>query len=124
MMRDGSLIKAHGCVATTYVCRKANSRLPVDLFGRNLQDLRGVRPDARCRDWLSGPRRMATGRGRNGRPRRSHWRKLGFSGTQDYGRGNRRNNSLAYNPRQQELAGVLAFWEIVCCGGESGAERN
>ena len=86
---------------------KAKCGLPGHVFGRDLQDLRRLCPASRRRDRLSSPRRLATRRSRDDRPRRPSWRKLGFPGSSHYGRSHRRRSSLANNPRQQQLAGVL-----------------
>jgi len=79
------MAKSNRLVAAEHAGGRANCSLPGDLFGRDLQDLRRVCPNARCRDRLPSPRQLATGRSRYGRPRCPSGRKLGFSGTQDYG---------------------------------------
>jgi len=44
-----------GVIAAVYPRRNANSGLPGNLFGRDLQNLRCLRPSPRCRGWLPGP---------------------------------------------------------------------
>jgi hypothetical protein len=90
----------------------ANCGLPRNVFGRDLQELRRMRPGSGCRYRLSSPRRLAASRGRDGCPRCPSWRKLDFRRPSNNGRGDRRRSSLAYNPCQQQLAGALAFFEL------------
>jgi hypothetical protein len=73
-----------------------------------------VRPGSRCRDWLPGAWRLAASRSRDGRSRRPSGTKLGFPGSSHYGRSHRRRSSLANNPRQQQLAGVLTSSRWSC----------
>jgi len=61
------MVRAHFAAAPAYPCREANSGLPGDVVGRDLQDLRRVRLYSGCRDQLSGVWRLATSRGRDGR---------------------------------------------------------
>jgi hypothetical protein len=82
---------------------------PATYSDANLQDLRCVRPGPGHRDWIPGPWRLAAGRSGDGRPRCPSWRKLGIPRPSHDGRSRGRRSSLAYNPCQQQLAGVLAF---------------
>jgi len=106
------MAEPHGVIAAVYPRRKANSGLPGNVFGRDLQDLRRLRPGSGCHNWIPGPWRLAAGRGRDSRPRCPIWRKLGIPGSSHDGRSRGRRSSLTYNPCQQQLAGVLAFWSI------------
>jgi len=97
---------SHGFVAAVYACWTANSDLPRDVFGRDVQDLRRLRPGSGCRDRIPRSWRLAASRGRGGRPRRRSWRKLGFPGTQDDGRGHRRRNNSSLMPSPSRSAGL------------------
>jgi hypothetical protein len=98
---DRRLARPHGVVAAVYARWTANSDLPGDVFRCNLQELRCLRPSSGCRDRIPGSWRLATSRGRDGCPRCPGRRKLGLREPSYDGRGDRRRNSLAYNPCQQ-----------------------
>src|SRR5215471_14241159 len=57
------MARSHRIVAAIYAGRTTNSDLPGDIFGSDLQKLWRLRRGARCRDRLSGPRRLAPSRG-------------------------------------------------------------
>jgi hypothetical protein len=73
-----------------------------------------VRPGSGRRDRLPRSWCLAVSRGRDGRQRGPSRTKLGFPGSSHYGRSDRSRSRLANNPRQQQLAGVLASSRRSC----------
>ena len=107
------MARSNCIIAAAYACRKTNSDLPGDVFRRDLQDLRCLRPRT-SRDRLSGSRRLASSRGRSGRAQCSGSRMLGVPGPSHHGRSRRRrgNSSLTPSPSRSAGLGVEASKNI------------
>jgi hypothetical protein len=87
-----------GLITAVHACRKANSVLSGHVFGRDLEDLRRVRPNPGCRDRFSCSWRLAASRGSH-RCSRSRCRgDVDFPGAPDVGAGLLRRSSSSLTP--------------------------
>lgn len=108
------MARSNFVLAAIYAGWTADCDLPGDVFRRDLQGLRRLRPGSGCRGWIPGSWRLAASRSRDSRPRCASRRKLGIPGTQDDGTGHRRRNSssLTLEPPDLRIGGFLRWRRV------------